>query len=126
MVSVCLPSDALSQHLSSYLGFSYLGRGVSLSLSLIRTLATGFSPHPDHPGASQVVLVVKNPPANAGDIRNLGSVPGWGRSPGGGQSNPLQYSCLQTPTDTGAWRAAVRKESDMTEATSHTCTDHPK
>ena len=43
-------------------------------------------------GASQVVLVVKNPPANAGDIRDMGSIPGLGRSPGGGHGNPLQYS----------------------------------
>ena len=41
------------------------------------------------------VLVVKNPPANAGDIRDVGSVPEWGRSPGGGNGNPLQYSCLE-------------------------------
>ena len=48
--------------------------------------------------ASQVVLVVKNPPANAGD---LGSIPGLGRSPGEGDSNPLQYSCLENPMDRG-------------------------
>ena len=58
-------------------------------------------------GASQVALVVKNPPANAGDIRDMGSVPGLGRSPGRGHDNPLQYSCLETPTDRGAWRAIV-------------------
>ena len=48
--------------------------------------------------------MVKNPPANAGDV---GSVPGSGRSPGGGRGNPLQYSCQDNPTDRGAWRAAV-------------------
>ena len=48
--------------------------------------------------------VVKNPPANAGDIRDVGSVPGWGRSPGGEYGNPLQYSCLENPMDRGAWR----------------------
>ena len=47
--------------------------------------------------ASQVVLVVKNPPANAGDIRDVGSVLGLGRSPGGGNGNLLQYSCLENP-----------------------------
>ena len=47
--------------------------------------------------ASQLVLVVKNPPANAEDIRNMGSIPGLGRSPGGGHGNPLQYSCLKNP-----------------------------
>jgi len=58
-------------------------------------------------GASQVVLVVKNLPASAGDIRDAGSIPGLGRSPGGGHGNPLQYSCLQNPMDRGAWRATV-------------------
>ena len=53
--------------------------------------------------ASQVALVVKNPPANAGDIRDAGSIPGLGRSPGGGHGNPLQYSCLENPMDGGAW-----------------------
>ena len=47
--------------------------------------------------ASQVVLVVKNPPANAEDIRDAGSMPGLGRSPGGGHDNPLQYSCQENP-----------------------------
>ena len=53
-------------------------------------------------GASQVALVVKNPPAKAGDIRDVGSVPGLGRSPGGGHDNPLQYSCLENPMGRGA------------------------
>ena len=48
--------------------------------------------------------VVKNPPANAGD---LGSIPGWGKSPGGGNGNPLQYSCLETPMDQRAWWATA-------------------
>ena len=48
--------------------------------------------------------VVKNPPANAGDV---GSIPGSGRSPGGGHGSPLQYSCQDNPTDRGAWWAAV-------------------
>ena len=54
-------------------------------------------------GASQGALVVKNPPANAGDIRDAGSIPGWKGSPGGGNGNPLQYSCLENPMDRGAW-----------------------
>ena len=54
-------------------------------------------------GASQVVLVVKNPPANAGEIRDMGSIPGSGRSTGGGHGNPLQYSCLENPMDRGPW-----------------------
>ena len=56
--------------------------------------------------ASQGALVVKNPPANAGDTRDVGSIPGTGRSPGGGHGNPLQYSSLENPMDKGAWRAA--------------------
>ena len=58
-------------------------------------------------GASQGVLVVKNPPTNAGDIRDMGLIPGLGRSPRGGHGNPLQYSCLENPMDRGAWRAMV-------------------
>ena len=58
-------------------------------------------------GISQVVLVVKNPLANAGEVRDVGSIPGLGRSPGGGLSNPLQYSCLKNPMDRGAWWATV-------------------
>ena len=57
--------------------------------------------------ASQVELVVKNLPANAGDIRDLGSSPGSGRSPGGGHGNPLQYSFLENSMDKGAWHAIV-------------------
>ena len=49
----------------------------------------------------------KNPPANAGDIRDMGSIPGLGRSPEGGHANPLQYSCLENPKDRGAWWATV-------------------
>ena len=54
-------------------------------------------------GPSQVVLVVKNLPANAGARRDVSSVPGWGRSPGGGHGNPLQYSCLENPMYREAW-----------------------
>ena len=58
-------------------------------------------------GASQVVLLLKNSPANAGDIRDTGSIPGLGRCPGEGHDNPLQYPCLENPMDRGVWRAAV-------------------
>ena len=67
---------------------------------------------------SQVALVVKNPLVNAGAIRDTGSIPGLGRSPGGGQGNPLQYSCLENPQ---GQRSLVgnspwgHTESDMTE-----------
>ena len=57
--------------------------------------------------ASQVALVVKNLSANAGDIRDLSSVAGWGRSPEEGHGNPLQYSCLENPMDRGAWRTST-------------------
>ena len=67
--------------------------------------------------------MVKNPPASSGDLRDGGLILGSGRSPGGGNGNPLQYSCLENPVDRGAWQATVHgghKESDMTEVTSHT------
>ena len=59
--------------------------------------------------AFQVALVVKNLPVNAGDIRDMGSIPGSGRSPGGGHGNPLQYSCLKNPVDRGTWWATVHR-----------------
>ena len=63
--------------------------------------------------------MVKNLPANAGDKRDAGSIPGLGRSPEEGNGNPLWYSCLGNPTDRGAWQAAVQglTESDLTDAT---------
>ena len=64
-----------------------------------------FGNFPDGPGGA----VVKNPPANVGDIRDTSSIPGRGRSPGGGNGNPLQYSCLGNPMDTGAWWATVHR-----------------
>ena len=70
--------------------------------------------------ASQVALVVKNPPASAEDIRDAGSIPESGRFPGGGHGNSLQYSCLENPMDRGAWQTIVHrvaKESDTTEET---------
>ena len=62
--------------------------------------------------------MVKNLPANAEDTRDLGSTPGSGISPGEGNDNPLQYSCLENSMDRGAWRATVHgitKELDTTE-----------
>ena len=56
-------------------------------------------PYLGFPGGS----VVKNPPANAGDIRDMGSIPEWRRSPGGGHGNPLKHSCLENPMDRGAY-----------------------
>ena len=57
--------------------------------------------------ASQVALVVKNPPSSAGDVRDTGSIPGSGRWAGGGDVNPLLYSYLDNPMDRGAWWATV-------------------
>ena len=51
--------------------------------------------------------MVKNMFANAGDLKDVGLVPGSGRSPGGGHGNPLQYSCLENPTERGAWQTTV-------------------
>ena len=53
--------------------------------------------------------VVKNPPANAGDMRDGNSIPGPGRSPREVHDNPLQYSCIENPMDRGAWQATVRR-----------------
>ena len=70
--------------------------------------------------------MVKNPPANAGDKRDLGLIPGSGRSPGEGHYNPLQYSCQENPTDKGAWQASVHRSprvrhdwSDLARACSY-------
>ena len=61
----------------------------------------------------------KEPACNAGDLRDAGSIPGLGRSPGGRHGNPLQYSCLENPVERGAWQAMVHRfaESDMTKVT---------
>ena len=56
-----------------------------------------------------MALVVKNLPANAGDASDTGSIPGSGRSPGGGHGNPLEYSCLENSKERGAWWATVRR-----------------
>ena len=64
-----------------------------------------------------MALVVKNPPANEADARDMGSIPGSGRCPGGGNGNPLQYSDLENLMDRGSWWATVHgvTELDMTE-----------
>ena len=77
-----------------------LGGGASASFCHLTShpQRTGF------PGGA----VGKNPPANAGNARDTGSIPGSGGSPGGGKGSPLQYSCLENPTDRGAWWATVQ------------------
>ena len=71
-----------------------------------------------------MVLVVRNLPASAGDVRDNSSIPGSGRSPGGGHGSPLQYSCLENPMDNGAWQATIHRvaELDTTTATEQVCT----
>ena len=70
-------------------------------------------------GASQLALVVKNLPANTGDIRDMSLIPGRGRSSGVGNGNLLQYSCLEKAMDRGAWQATALRvaELDTTKAT---------
>ena len=65
--------------------------------------------------------MVKNPPAIAGDAKDVGSIPGWGRSPGGGNGNPLQYSCLENPMDRGAgWTTVHSVAKNHTQRSTHT------
>ena len=72
-----------------------------------------------------VALAVKNPPVNTEDFRDTGSVPGSGRSPGGGHGNPLQYSCLENPMDRGAWWATVhgisKGQTWLSDLAQHSC-----
>ena len=79
----------LTQMFPAPLILGYMKMTVTIFLYLGVTLISAW--------ASQVALVVKNPPANAGDIRDAGSIPGLGRSPRGGHGKPLQYSCLENP-----------------------------
>ena len=80
---------------------------------LLAPLASSSSPE-----LQENYQVAKNLSASARDVRDKGSIPGLGRSPGGGHGNPLQHSCLENPMDRGAWHATVHgvAESDMTEA----------
>ena len=73
-----------------------------------------------------MALVVRNLPADTEDIRDVGLIPGLGRSPGEGHGNPLQESCLENTTDRGAWRATVRKvaksQTRLKQLSTHACT----
>ena len=75
--------------------------------------------------ASHMVLVVKNPPANAGDVRDTGLILGSGRSLGGGHGNPLQYSCLENSMDGGTWWATVPRLAQswtrLKQLSTHSC-----
>ena len=73
--------------------------------------------------------MVKNSPANVGDVKDVGLILGSGRAPGGEHGNPLQYSCLENPMDKGAWWTmvhSIKNESDMTEGTEHSISQSPK
>ena len=83
----------------SQLSLPVSARGVRLARALVRA-CVAFGPRPRW-------LSGKESTCRAGVTGDTGSVPGWGRSPGGGNSYPLQYSCLENPTDRGAWRATV-------------------
>ena len=73
--------------------------------------------------------MVKNLPANAGDTRDMGLIPVLGRSPGEGNGNPLQYSCLDNPMDKGAWQATVHRVTknwiQLKQLSMHTYTERP-
>ena len=101
------------------LGIRYFNIHLNTEIQVFIPCFPGFDNTHTQNGASQVVLAVKNTPANAGDLRDLGPIPGSGRSPGGGHGNPLQYSCLENPRDRGAWQATVHgvAKSHTTEAT---------
>ena len=75
--------------------------------------------------ASQAALVVKNTPANAGDIRDVGLIPGLGRSPGGGRGNLLQYSCLDNPWGTGRFKISRYLRAPSPHATLHLVLHQP-
>ena len=85
-----------------------LVNGTQLTYSLF----TDFSLVSTWRWTSQVALVVKNPSTNAEDGRDASSIPGLGRAPGGGHGNPLKYSCLDNPMDSGAWWATVHRVAE--------------
>ena len=91
---------------------------VNLGLQSFLSSVLNYGPYSHH-RASQLALVVKNLLTNAGDIRDVGSVPGSGRFPGGGHDNRPQYSCLENLIDRGGWQAMVHSVAklDTTEGT---------
>ena len=80
---------------------------VQINLRLVKKIRSLISK------ASQVAQLVKNSPANARYARDVGSISGSGRSPGEGNGNPLQYSCLENPMDRGAWLATVHGVAEL-------------
>ena len=87
----CITPSSAHLHMTSFVSFSF-------SVCLTRTPVSGFGAHMDNPENFPGGAMVKNPPANAGDMRDTGSIPGSERSPRGGNGNPLRYSCLGNPT----------------------------
>ena len=106
---LCRAGNSAPRYVADWMGVELGGGWIHVYVrpspftETIRASLTSYTPI----RASQVAPVVKNPPANAGDIRDSGLIPGSGRSPGEGHGHPPQYSCLENPTDRGAWRAAV-------------------
>ena len=102
----------LTQMFPAPLILGYMKMTVTIFLYLGVTLISAW--------ASQVALVVKNPPANAGDRRDVGLISGWGRSRGGAHGNPIQY-CLENSLDRVAWQAIVHRveKSPNVALTSH-------
>ena len=88
----------LTQIFPAHLILGYMKMNVTIFLYLGETLISVW--------ASQVALVVKNPPANAGDIRDVGVIPGWGRSSGGAHGDPIQYR-LENSLDRAAWQRVL-------------------
>ena len=102
------------------LQYSSLGNSKDCTVHWSANSRTQLSDFHFHFRSYKVALVVKNPPAKVEDVRDVGPVPRSGRFHGGGNGNPLQYSCLENPKGRGAWWATGsrgRKESDITEHT---------
>ena len=97
---MCLVYNILG--VMNFFGYIWANRILEVEFQLKGHLAKKFAF-----GTSHVGLVVKNPPAKAVDVRDVGWIPGLGRSSGEGHGNPLQYSCLENFMDRGAWRAIV-------------------
>ena len=113
-------SDSLPSH-GQYSPWNSPGQNTGVdSLSLLRGIFPNQGSNPGLLHCRQILYQSgKELTCNAGDLRDVGSISWAGRSPGGGNGNPLQYSCLDNPMDKGAWRVMVHglKESDMAEAT---------
>ena len=110
-IEIEIPVKGIWEVISGNMGESHREgwAGKHLSICLSAWLHTHMYSHLHNYRVSSGGSVVKNTPANAGNARDLGLIPGSGRSPGKGNGNPLQYSCLENPMDRGAWWAAVHE-----------------